>query len=82
MPRDLDIIGAELVDVAINQADTRAAGQRTYEAIARIPEGAIVRFLPVERTFDNFNRECVFVEYVGETSTKIGWILLADLAGP
>jgi hypothetical protein len=54
----------------------------TYEAIARVPEGAIVSFLPVERTFDNFNRECVFVKYVGETSTKIGWILLADLAGP
>lgn len=54
----------------------------TFEMIARIPEGAIVSFLPVERTFDNFNRECVFVEYVGETSTKIGWILLADLAGP
>lgn len=54
----------------------------TFEAIARIPEGGIVRFMPVERTFDNFNRECVFVEYVGETRTIIGWVLLADLAGP
>lgn len=54
----------------------------TFDAISRIPEGAIVRFLPVERRWDNFNRECVFIEYVGETRTINGWILLADLAGP
>ena len=53
----------------------------TYEAITRLPEGAIVRFLPVERTWDNISRECVFVSYVGESGTKIGWILLADLLG-
>lgn len=53
----------------------------TYEAIARIPEGAIVRFMPVERRWDNFNRECVFVEYVGESRTINGWLLLADMAG-
>lgn len=53
----------------------------TYDAISRIPEGAIVRFMPVERRWDNFNRECVFIEYVGETRTVNGWILLADLAG-
>lgn len=54
----------------------------SYEAIARIPEGAIVRFLPVERTFDDFSRECVFVEYRGETRQINGWILLADLKAP
>jgi tetratricopeptide (TPR) repeat protein len=54
----------------------------SFEAIARIPEGAIVRFLPVERTFDDFSRECVFVQYQGETRTIIGWILLADLRAP
>jgi tetratricopeptide (TPR) repeat protein len=53
----------------------------TFDAISRIPEGAIVRFMPVERRWDNFNRECVFIEYVGETRTINGWILLADLAG-
>jgi hypothetical protein len=53
----------------------------TYDAISRIPEGAIVRFMPVERRWDNFNRECVFIEYVGETRTINGWILMADLAG-
>jgi len=53
----------------------------TFDAISRIPEGAIVRFMPVERRWDNFNRECVFIEYVGETRTVNGWILLMDLAG-
>jgi hypothetical protein len=53
-----------------------------FDAIARIPEGAIVRFLPTERRWDPFNRECVFVEYVGEQRTILGWILLADLAAP
>jgi hypothetical protein len=54
----------------------------SFEAIAQIPEGAIVRFLPVERTFDDFSRECVFVEYQGETRQVNGWILLADLQAP
>jgi tetratricopeptide (TPR) repeat protein len=54
----------------------------TFELITKIPEGAIVRFMPIERTWDNFNRECVFISYVGESGTKIGWMLLADLVGP
>jgi hypothetical protein len=43
-----------------------------------------VRFLPDERRFDDFNRECVLVEYVGPDKSVIGWILFADLtaAGP
>ena len=50
--------------------------------MGRIPAGAIVRFLPTERRFDDFTRECVFVEYQGETRTIIGWILLADGTAP
>ena len=50
-----------------------------YDAIGRIPEGASVRFLPSERRFDAFNRECVLVEYDNEQSSVIGWILIADL---
>ena len=53
-----------------------------FEAITRIPEGAIVRFMPVERRFDPFNRECVFIEYTGETRTVNGWVLLMDLTAP
>lgn len=50
-----------------------------YEAVARIPEGAIVRLLPAERRYDALSRECLLVEYVGETRTIIGWILIADI---
>lgn len=46
----------------------------------QIPEGAIVRLMPMERRFDSLSRECVFVEYVGETRTILGWVLIADLA--
>lgn len=53
----------------------------TYTAIGRIPEGAVVRFLPSERRFDNYNRECVLVEYVSQDESIIGWILLGDLTG-
>jgi hypothetical protein len=48
-------------------------------AIAQVPEGAIVRLMPVERRFDTLSRECIFVEYVGETQTVNGWMLIADL---
>ena len=50
-----------------------------FNAIAKIPEGGLVRLLPTERRFDTLSRECLFVEYVGETRTIIGWILVADL---
>jgi hypothetical protein len=50
-----------------------------YDAIGRIPEGANVRFLPSERRFDGFSRECVLVEYDNNQSSVIGWILLEDL---
>jgi hypothetical protein len=53
-----------------------------FNQVGRIPEGAIVRFLPTERRFDAFNNECVFVEYQGETRTILGWVLLKDLRAP
>ncbi len=57
----------------------RSGCYETNEAIGRIPENATVRFLPDGRRFDNFSRECVLVEYAGDSGTIIGWILLADL---
>ena len=57
----------------------RADCYETSDAVARIPAGAIIRFLPTERRFDIFNRECAFVEYQGETKKIIGWILLVDM---
>ena len=50
-----------------------------FTAIAQIPEGGTVHLLPAERRFDTLSRECLLVEYVGETQTIIGWILIADL---
>jgi tetratricopeptide (TPR) repeat protein len=50
-----------------------------FTAIAQIPEGGVVRLLPAERRFDTLSRECLLIEYVGETRTIIGWILIADL---
>jgi hypothetical protein len=54
-----------------------------FEASGRIPEGGFVRFLPEETRFDNFNRECVLVEYVGnDNKPVIGWVLIRDLKSP
>jgi hypothetical protein len=53
-----------------------------FTAVSRIPEGSQVRFLPDERRFDDFNRECVLVEYVGTEKSVIGWVLIADLRAP
>ncbi len=52
-----------------------------YPAIGKIPAESQVDFLPAERRFDNFSRECVLVEYEEFGSSIIGWILIADL-GP
>ncbi len=50
-----------------------------FTAIGKIPPGGEVQFLPSERRFDDFNRECVLVEYQREGGAVIGWVLLADL---
>jgi hypothetical protein len=57
----------------------RAGCYEAYDAIAHIPAGATIRFLPSERRFDNFNRECVLVEYDNGKQSTIGWMLIADL---
>ena len=41
--------------------------------------GILLRFLPDERRFDQFNRECVLVEYQGIDRSTIGWVLIMDL---
>jgi tetratricopeptide (TPR) repeat protein len=51
-----------------------------FTAIGRLPAGAYVRFLPAERRFDEFNRECVLVEYLTSNGAAItGWILTLDV---
>ena len=51
----------------------------SFTAVGRIPAAGTVRFLPSERRFDSFNRECVLVEFQRDGGTVIGWVLLADV---
>ncbi len=51
-----------------------------FEAVGSIPSGRVVRFLPAERRFDSFNRECVLVEYQDPQRPILGWVLLVDLS--
>jgi tetratricopeptide (TPR) repeat protein len=57
----------------------RSGCYEAFAAIQRIPEGGNVRFLPSERRFDIFNRECVLVEFDNGSQSVIGWMLIADL---
>ncbi len=51
-----------------------------FTAVGRIPSGARVRFLPTERRFDEFNRECVLVEYLTFDGGAVdGWVLTLDV---
>ncbi len=51
-----------------------------FTAIGKIPSGSTVRFLPTERRFDEFNRECVLVEYLTTDGGAIdGWVLTLDV---
>ncbi len=51
----------------------------SFNAIGRVQAGGFLRFLPAERRFDTFNRECVLVEYLREGGAVIGWVLIADV---
>ena len=51
-----------------------------FTAVGKISAGERVRFLPAERRFDEFTRECVLVEYQTDTGGGIvGWVLTLDL---
>lgn len=50
-----------------------------FTAVGRIPANSTVVFLPAERRFDRFGRECLLVEYRGTDVSLIGWVLVADL---
>ena len=52
-----------------------------FTAAGRIPAGATLRFLPSERRFDNFNRECLLVEHHRDQGAIIGWVLIMDIGG-
>jgi tetratricopeptide (TPR) repeat protein len=51
--------------------------------VGRIPEGGEVTVIALpQRVFDDLNRECVLVEYQGESRTVTGYVLIADLIVP
>lgn len=55
----------------------------SFTAVGKIPAGGVLRFLPSERRFDDFNRECVLVEYQKGDAAVIGWVLIMDVgSGP
>ncbi len=54
-----------------------------FPATGRIPEGAVVTLIAQpQRTFDEFNRECVLVEYTTEETSIVGYVLIIDLTIP
>jgi tetratricopeptide (TPR) repeat protein len=57
----------------------RSGCYESFTAVGRIPTGGVLRFLPSERRFDDFNRECVLVEHEKDTGAVIGWVLIADV---
>jgi tetratricopeptide (TPR) repeat protein len=51
--------------------------------VGRIPEGGEVTIIALpQRVFDDLDRECVLVEYRGESRTVTGYVLIADLDIP
>jgi hypothetical protein len=68
--------------VAFTQRDVYARNgcYEKFTAVGKIPSAASVRFLPAERRFDEFNRECVLVEYLTDNGGAIaGWVLTLDV---
>ena len=64
----------------IRQVYARNDCYEGYIATGRIPQGTLVTLLPMpERRFDNFNRECLLVEFRGNGFSIIGYVLLVDV---
>jgi tetratricopeptide (TPR) repeat protein len=68
-----------LTAFALREVFARSGCYEGFTAAGRIPAGGIIRFLPAERRFDDFNRECVLVEFQREEGAVIGWVLLVDV---
>ena len=70
------------VGVALRDVWARSSCYEGFNAVGRIPTGGTLDFLQAERRFDQFNRECVLVEYQSESKNIIGWVLLIDIGSP
>ena len=55
----------------------------TTNQVGKIPVDSEVTIIALpQRIFDDLNRECVLVEYLGEDRTVTGYVLIADLIVP
>ncbi len=68
-----------VIGIALRDVWARNGCYESFTAIGRIPQGGRLSFLASERRFDEFNRECLLVEYRTANDSTIGWVLLADV---
>jgi tetratricopeptide (TPR) repeat protein len=69
-----------LAGIAQRDIWARNGCYEAFTAVGRVLSGGTVRFLPSERRFDEFNRECALVEYQRlDGGAVIGWVLLMDI---
>jgi tetratricopeptide (TPR) repeat protein len=69
-----------LVAYAQRDVFARNGCYEKFTAVGKIPAGGSLRFLPAERRFDEFNRECVLVEFLTPDGGAIdGWVLTMDV---
>lgn len=70
------------VGIAMRDIWARSGCYEGFSAIGRISAGGALNFLPAERRFDQFNRECILIEYQEDGKSVIGWVLFADVGSP
>ena len=69
-----------LAGIAQRDMWVRNGCYESFTALGRILSSSTVRFLPSERRFDEFNRECALVEHQRvDGGAVIGWVLLMDI---
>jgi tetratricopeptide (TPR) repeat protein len=68
-----------LTGIAQRDVWVRSGCYEGFSAVGRAPAGATLRFLPAERRFDDFNRECALVDYQVGGGDVIGWVLIMDV---
>jgi tetratricopeptide (TPR) repeat protein len=68
-----------IAGVALRDIWARNGCYEGYNAVGKILAGGVLRFLPGDRKFDNFDRECILVENIQEGKSVIGWVLMADV---
>jgi len=66
--------------VTVRDVYARSDCYAGYKSNGFIPQGTTLTLLPMaERRFDEFNRECVLVEFRGSDFSIIGYVLMADV---